>query len=106
MEVLRYSAHSPRQTPIQALNPLKPKMVEIIFKNSTRTSKKTPYFILRNINWLMLFKKVIAEKHAKHINTRCRRYCLLMNVGLIVLDGFMWFNGATATLFPFELIIH
>jgi hypothetical protein len=38
------------------INPLKPKLVQIIFKNSVRTSKKTPHFTMTKINWLTLFK--------------------------------------------------
>jgi len=37
-------------------NPLKPKLVQIIFKNSVRTSKRTPHFTITKINWLTLFK--------------------------------------------------
>jgi hypothetical protein len=31
-------------------------LVQIIFKNSVRTSKRTPHFTITKINWLMLFK--------------------------------------------------
>jgi hypothetical protein len=41
-------------------NPLKPKLVYIIFKNSVRTSKRTPHFTITKINWLMLFKEIIV----------------------------------------------
>jgi hypothetical protein len=46
----------------------------MLFKNSVRTSKRTPHFTITNINWLMLFKEIIAvysdsENHTKHINT-------------------------------------
>jgi hypothetical protein len=37
-------------------NPLKPKLVQIIFKDSGRTSKRTPHFTITKINWLTLFK--------------------------------------------------
>jgi hypothetical protein len=37
-------------------NPLKPKLVLIIFKNSVRTAKKTLHFTIAQINWLTLFK--------------------------------------------------
>jgi hypothetical protein len=50
------------------INPLKPKLVCILFKNSVRTSKRTPHLTITNINWLMLFKEIIAvysENHAK-----------------------------------------
>jgi hypothetical protein len=49
---------------------LKPKLVYILFKNSVRTSKRTPHFTITNIKWLMLFKEIIAvysENHAKPI---------------------------------------
>jgi hypothetical protein len=36
------------------------KLVQIIFKNSVRTSKRTPHFTITKINGLMLFKEVIA----------------------------------------------
>jgi hypothetical protein len=35
------------------LNPLKP---NLIFKNSVRTSQRTPHFTITKINWLTLFK--------------------------------------------------
>jgi hypothetical protein len=56
-------------------NPLKPKLVEIIFKNSVRTAKKTQLFTITKINWLKLFKEIIAfysEDHTKPINTKYR----------------------------------
>jgi hypothetical protein len=46
----------------------------MLFKNPVRTSKRTPYFTITNINWLMLFKEIIAvysENHAKPIYTKC-----------------------------------
>jgi hypothetical protein len=49
---------------------LKPKLVKIIFKNSVRTAKKTQYFTITKINWLTLFKEIIAvysENHTKFI---------------------------------------
>jgi hypothetical protein len=52
---------------------LKPKLVYIIFKNSVRTTKKTIHFTITNINWLMLFKEIIAvysENHTKLTNTK------------------------------------
>jgi len=54
--------------------PLKAWLVEIIFKNSVRTSKRTPHFTITKINFLTLFKKIIpvyAENDTKHINTKC-----------------------------------
>jgi hypothetical protein len=43
----------------------------MLFKNSVRTSKRTPIFTITKIKWLMLFKEIIAvlrENHAKPIN--------------------------------------
>jgi hypothetical protein len=37
------------------INPLKPKLVYILFKNSVRTSKRTQHFTITKINWLTLF---------------------------------------------------
>jgi hypothetical protein len=48
-------------------------LVHILFRNPVRTSKRTPHFIITKINWLTLFKEVIAvssENHAKPINTK------------------------------------
>jgi hypothetical protein len=45
----------------------------MLFKNPVRTSKRTPHFTITKINWLTLFKKIIAvysENHAKPINTK------------------------------------
>jgi hypothetical protein len=42
----------------------------MLFKNSVRTSKRTPHFTITDINWLSLFKEIIAvysENHIEHI---------------------------------------
>jgi hypothetical protein len=52
--------------------PLKPKLIQIIFKNSVRIAKKTQHFTITKINWLTLFKEIIAvyrENHTRHIST-------------------------------------
>jgi hypothetical protein len=54
-------------------NPLKTKLVYILFKNLVRTSKRTPNFTITTISCLMLFKEMIAvysKNHAKPINTK------------------------------------
>jgi hypothetical protein len=46
----------------------------MLFNNSVHTSKRTPHFTITKINWLMLFKEIIAvyiENHAKPVNTKC-----------------------------------
>jgi hypothetical protein len=45
----------------------------MLFKNSVHTSKRTPNFTITSINFLTLFKEIIAvyiENHAKPINTK------------------------------------
>jgi len=45
----------------------------MLFKNSVRTSKRTPHFTITKINSLMLFKEIIAvysENHTKPIKTK------------------------------------
>jgi hypothetical protein len=32
----------------------------MLFKNSVRTSKRTPHFTITKINWLTVFKEIIA----------------------------------------------
>jgi hypothetical protein len=57
---------------VRAINPLKPKLAYIIFKNSVRTAKKTPHFTITKINWSTLFKEIIvvySEILTKPINT-------------------------------------
>jgi hypothetical protein len=42
-----------------------------LFKNSVLTAKKTTHFTITNINWLTLFKEMIAvysENHMKPLN--------------------------------------
>jgi hypothetical protein len=54
-------------------NPLKPKLISIIFKNSVRTSKKT--ILHCKGNWLMLFEKIIPvyiENHTKPIKQNAK----------------------------------
>jgi hypothetical protein len=50
--------------PISALNlsinPLKPQLVKIIFKNSVRTAKKTQGVSVTKINSLTLLRKIFA----------------------------------------------
>jgi hypothetical protein len=51
-----------------SVNPLKPKLGYIIFKNPVRTAKKTQLSTITKISWLMPFKEIIAvygENHTK-----------------------------------------
>jgi hypothetical protein len=63
------------QSATHTFNPLKLKLVQIIFNNSVHTSKRTPHFTITKINCLMLLKEIIAIKTEKHINptnTKCK----------------------------------
>jgi hypothetical protein len=47
----------------------------MLFKNSVRTSKRTPHITITKINWLTLFTEIIAvycEYRMKPINPKCR----------------------------------
>jgi len=47
----------------------------MLFKNSVRTSKRTQHFTITKINWLTLFKEIIAvysDNRTEPINTKCR----------------------------------
>jgi hypothetical protein len=62
----------------------------MIFKNSVRTAKKTLHFTITKINWLTLFKEIIAvcnENHTRYINTKWR-----------VIDCWSW----CGTYLPFD----
>jgi hypothetical protein len=53
------------------------KLVYILFKDPVRTSKRAPHFTITSINFLTLFKEIIAvyiENHAKPINTKYSIY--------------------------------
>jgi hypothetical protein len=52
----------------------------MLFQNSVRTSKRTPHFTITKINWLTLFKEIIAvysENHTEPINIKCKSYLML-----------------------------
>jgi hypothetical protein len=72
------------------INCLKPKLIKIIFKNSVRTAKKTQHFTITKINWLTLFKEIIAvysENYTKAHKYKMQRYWLLKQVGHVVTNG-------------------
>jgi hypothetical protein len=48
------------ETTCNILNLSNPTLAFIILKNSVRTSKRTQHFTVTKINWLMLFKEIIA----------------------------------------------
>jgi hypothetical protein len=55
----------------------------MLFKNPVRTSKRTPHLTITKINWLTLFKEIIAvysENHTEPINIKCKSYLMLMRL--------------------------
>jgi hypothetical protein len=43
----------------------------MLFKNSVRTSKRTPHFTVTKINWLTLFKEIIAVYSERRVRINC-----------------------------------
>jgi hypothetical protein len=70
---VRYSEYiAPNDRMISPLNP-KLAYTGLIFNSLVRTAKKTQHFTITKINWLTLFKEIIAvysENHTKHINKK------------------------------------
>jgi hypothetical protein len=73
------------------LNPLKPKLL-LILKHPVLTSKKTQPITITKINWLTLFKEIIAvysENHRQprqiHFVDKTLNNLLLKQVALIVI---------------------
>lgn len=48
--------------------------VEIVFGNQNRTSKETQHMQFTNINWLILFKKIIAFYAVHHTENVIIKY--------------------------------
>jgi hypothetical protein len=77
----------------------------MLFKNSIRTSKRTPHFTVTKINWLTLFKfkdiiAVYSENHTKSTNTLCGQNAEILNVsvrGTDVIPGLQRLNVAWQT---------
>jgi hypothetical protein len=47
-----------------------------MFKNSVRTSKRTPNCTIKNISWLILFKEIIAVYNENHTKLKNIKYCV------------------------------
>jgi hypothetical protein len=48
------------------MNPLKPKLNEVLFKISAPTAKKTQYVYIRKNSWLILFEEIIVVYSENH----------------------------------------
>jgi hypothetical protein len=57
-----------------SFNPLKPKLVQMLFKNSVHTSERTPHFTITKISWIMLFREIITIYNYKHIKATNIKY--------------------------------
>jgi hypothetical protein len=58
------------------LSPLKTEFLQIIYKDSVRTSQETYYASATKPNGLMLFRETVAvycENQMEHINTLCEQ---------------------------------
>jgi hypothetical protein len=53
----------------------------MLFKNLVRTSKRTPHFTITKINWLMLFKEIIAVYSEKYTNS------IIQNADLLIVKA-------------------
>jgi hypothetical protein len=70
----------------------------IIFKNLARTSKRTPDFTITKINWLMLFKEVIAVYTENHMKSTHTKYTVTDNYRRWYINlplGFKWVMSGT-----------
>jgi hypothetical protein len=59
----------------------------MLFKNSVRTSKRTPHLTITKINWLTLVKEIIAiyrEMHKKNNEYKIQSYLFLKRLVRIV----------------------
>jgi hypothetical protein len=52
----------------------------MLFKNSVRTSKRTPHFTITKINWLTLFKEIIAVYSEKNMQNQKTQNSALLSV--------------------------
>jgi hypothetical protein len=53
----------------------------MLFKNSVRTSKRTPHFTITKINWLTLFKEIIAVYTENHTRINKNSHELIVEAG-------------------------
>jgi hypothetical protein len=52
----------------------------MLFKKSVRTLKRTPHFTITKINWLMLFKEIIAVYNENHTKPIIKKNAALQTV--------------------------
>jgi hypothetical protein len=56
----------------------------MLFKKSVRTSKRTPHFTITKINWLTLFKEIIAvysENYTYKTHKYAMQFLLIVKAG-------------------------
>jgi hypothetical protein len=72
---------------------LEPELIQIIFKNSVRTAKKTPHFTVTKINWLTRFKEinsVYSENRRKSIKAPSGLNAEVVTVEAGGTDSYHW----------------
>jgi hypothetical protein len=55
----------------------------MLFKNPVHTSKRTPHFIITEINWLTLFKEIIAAYSVNHAEPVNKKRQELLNIKVV-----------------------
>jgi len=71
-------------------NPLEPALIQIIFTNSVRTSKKTQHFTVTKINRLMLFKETLFISTITPNPTRLCGQSSLLNHEVLHTATYSW----------------
>lgn len=72
---------------VLTFNLLRLNIIQITSKNLTRIAKKTLHFTITKINWLMLFKEMMAvysENHTIFIRLQCevKQVVCIVNAGI------------------------
>jgi hypothetical protein len=63
----------------------------MLFKNPVRTSKRTPHFTITEINWLTLFKEIIAVYSVYHTKHKKKQNAELL---VVIADGRYIYHSA------------
>jgi hypothetical protein len=77
----------------------------MLFKNSVRTSKRTPHYTITKINWLTLFKEIIAvysENNKDHVSKLYGQPTELLKVKA---DGTYSYHSAFKSFITFIFLI-
>jgi hypothetical protein len=81
------------KTDFHVINPLKPKLIKILVKDSVPMAEKTQHFSIAKIRWFMLFEEIItiySEIHMKPINILCGQIAELLKVKIGGTYSYHW----------------